>query len=68
MARLIDPLFGNLSGRMGDFVFKTINGKTFVYYRPKSEKKPRKSNDDDYQYQKRPNNPFSNIFKKTKDA
>lgn len=65
MARIINPLFGNLSGRVGDFVFMTKNGKTFMYFRPKSEKKQRKSNSDEYQ--KGPNTPFSNIFKKPKN-
>lgn len=66
MARIINPLFGNLSGRVGDFVFMTKNGKTFMYFRPKSEKKQRKSNSDEYQ--KGPNNPFSNVFKKSKNS
>ena len=65
---MLNPIFGNLSGRVGDFVFKTINNKTFMYYRPKSEKKPRKSNDDDCEYQKNTNTPFSNVFKKTNDS
>ncbi|MFA7360332.1 MAG: hypothetical protein WC139_04785 [Candidatus Kapaibacterium sp.] len=69
MARLINPLFGNLSGRVGDFVFMTRNGKTFMYYRPKLEKKKSNSENDDYEYQKRPNNPFNNnFFKKTKES
>ena len=66
MAQLINPLFGNLSGRVGDFVFKTINGKTFMYYRPKLNKKESKSENDEYDTEKRNSNPFSSIFKKTK--
>ncbi len=67
MAQIIlNPLLGRISGRVGDFVFKTINGKTFMYFRPKSKKKQRKSNSDEYQ--KRPNTPFSNIFKKPKGS
>lgn len=38
MAIIRDPLFEKLSGRLGDYVFKQINGKTFVYYRPKAQK------------------------------
>jgi len=39
MAIVNDPFFEKLSGRLGDYVFKQMNGKTFVYYRPKSQKK-----------------------------
>ena len=66
MAQLINPIFGNLSGRVGDFVFKTINGKTFMYYRPKLNKKESKSEIDEYDSEKRTRNPFSNVFKRTK--
>ena len=66
---LLNPLFGKISGRVGDFVFKTINDKTFMYYRPKLEKKKSNSENDDYEYQKRRNSPFNNnFFKKTKES
>ncbi len=39
MAQIVNPKYGNLSGRIGDLVFVTKYGKTFVYYRPKEEKK-----------------------------
>jgi hypothetical protein len=39
MAILNDPLFGKLSGRLGDYVFKQVNGKTVVCYMPKKQKK-----------------------------
>jgi hypothetical protein len=38
MAILKDPLFGKLSGRLGDYVFKSVNGKTVICYMPKKEK------------------------------
>lgn len=69
MARLINPLFGNISGRVGDFVFKTINGKTFMYYRPKEEKKQKNTDNDEYDFRKRHNNPFYDDFnKENKDS
>jgi len=39
MALVTDPLFKNTSGRVGDLLYKQINGKTFVYYSPKAEKR-----------------------------
>ena len=66
MAQLINPLFGNLSGRVDDFVFKIINGKTFMYYRPKAEKKKEKSENYEYASEKRTINLIPNVFKKTK--
>jgi hypothetical protein len=42
MAIIRDPFFEKLSGRLGDYVFKQMNGKTFVYYRPKAEKENNK--------------------------
>jgi hypothetical protein len=38
MAILKDPTFGNLSGRIGDLVFKQRYGKTIVCYMPKKQK------------------------------
>ncbi len=66
MAQLINPLFGNISGRVGDFVFKTINGKTFMYYRPKNKNKKEKSDNYEYDSEKRTINLIPNVFKKTK--
>lgn len=40
MARLINPIFGNLSGRLKDVVFRTRNGKTYVCSRPHVLKEP----------------------------
>jgi len=39
MAIIKDPILGNLSGRIGDLVFKQRYGKTVVYYMPKKQKK-----------------------------
>lgn len=39
MATIKDPLVGNLSGRLGDYVFRTVNGKTIVCYMPRKQKK-----------------------------
>lgn len=39
MALVTDPLFKNTSGRVGDLLYKQRNGKTFVYYSPKDDKK-----------------------------
>jgi hypothetical protein len=39
MAILKDPIFSNLSGRLGDYVFKQRYGKTIVCYMPKKQKK-----------------------------
>ena len=38
MARLITP-FEGLSGRLGNIVFRTWGGKTFMYCRPSSPRK-----------------------------
>jgi hypothetical protein len=39
MAIIKDPILGNLSGRIGDYVFRQRYGKTVVYYMPKKQKK-----------------------------
>lgn len=36
MAQIINPIFGKISGKVGDFVFRNVNGKTFLCNRPKS--------------------------------
>lgn len=68
MARVINPLFGNLSGRVGDFVFMTKNGKTFMYYRPKAKKIQTKSINDEYDSEEKSLNSFSNFFKRVKES
>jgi hypothetical protein len=39
MATIKDPILGNLSGRLGDYVFRQRYGKTIVYYMPRKQKK-----------------------------
>ena len=69
MAQLIDPIFGNISGRLGDFVFMTKNGKTFMYYRPKLTKKPGKPARDEQEFPKRLNHMSRNdVSKRTKKS
>ena len=40
MARVINPLLNGMSGKMGNLVFRTVNGKTFVHPYQKTDKTP----------------------------
>ena len=62
MAIVKDPFFEKLSGRLGDFVFKQMNGKTFVYYRPKDKK----NNNNAEEPQENPVSYLSRLFKKNR--
>jgi hypothetical protein len=59
MAIVKDPFFEKLSGRLGDYVFKQMNGKTFVYYRPKTQK-----NNNKEEPQENPVSFFGRLFNK----
>ena len=35
----LDPLFRTISGRLGDVVFRTVRGKTYMYASPRASAK-----------------------------
>ena len=43
MARVINPLLNGMSGKMGNLLFRTVNGKTFVQPYKKIDKTPSKA-------------------------
>jgi hypothetical protein len=47
MALVTQNLLGSLSGRLGNFVLREMNGKSFISARPKSYKRKKPKEDDD---------------------